>query len=419
MSIMKLSTFLESDIPAFLLGAFFSRRKFTEDNKYIYVYTFYKESRVVKTKVIDFKSYEKEYVAVLNSRSGDYPFWNTKDYFNNEHDLYLKGESGQAFFVIENDISITKESLYNKLYSKLFSDYDWIFDDKLNEDKKEFMRGYMELRGSIDTTANYIVHDFFKVSHFELQKVRVLVDSIGIPNYSTNINFRDLQPEYYTGVKKRNPQFRPNLLWYMENIGILNAYKAEVFAISRNIPMSEPIDGVYYFEVGFSKTRTNNNLLDQRLSFYYTNLMNRKPTLKEIEQMRVELGFDGAPTSIRSSSLVKLIRDYTPDECVCCKNKYNIADRSHVNPKTGRYYFEVHHVISLGKNKELDDENNMVKLCSACHSAIKRGASSVEEQKDMIKEIFKNAPNTYTFAKYFLDCDDYEKIVDEVQQRLN
>jgi len=419
MSIMKLSVFLKSDIPAFVLGAFFSRRVFTKDNKYIYVYTSYKESRVVKTKIIDFKSYEKEYIDVLNSRSGAYPFWNSKDYFNNEHDLYLKGAIGQAFFVLENDLLISKESLYNKLYSKLLSMCDWIYDDELNENKKDFIRGFMELRGSIDTTADYIPHDFYADSTFEYRKARILIDNIGIPGYVTNLNFRQLQPDYVNDIQKRNPQFRLNIWWYMENIGVLNAYKAEVFSLSRNIKLIEPNDGVYYFTNTERKIRTNNNLLEERLSFYYTNLMNRKPTLKEIEQMRIELGFDGESSSIRSSSLVKLIRDYTPDECVCCKNKYNIADRSHINPKTGRYAFQVHHVISLGKNKELDDENNMVKLCSACHSAIKRGASSSEEQKAMIREIFKNAPNTYTFAKCFLDLYDFETVVDEVQKRLN
>jgi hypothetical protein len=415
---MKLSVFLESDIPSFLLGVFFSRRVFTEDNNYIYGYTYYKKSKL-DTKVVDFKSYETEYINVLNSRSGDYPFWNTKNYFKNEHDIYLKGAKGQAFFVLENDISITKESLYNKLYSKLLSTCEWIFDDKLNDDKKEFIRGFMELRGSIDITANYIPHDYYADSTFELRKARMLIDYMNIPHYITNINFRELQHDYYAGIQKRNTQFRLNIWWYMENIGVLNAYKAEIFATSRNLPLVEPKDGVFYFNNIDIKNRTNINLLDERLNFYFTNLIDRDPSAEEIEKLRIELGFDGASTSIRKSSLVELIKNYTPDECVCCKNKYNIADRSHINPKTGKYYFEVHHVISLGNNKELDDENNMVKLCPACHRALKRGSSSIEEQKSMIKEIFKNAPKTYTFAKYFLDSNDFEKIVDEVQKRLN
>ena len=167
------------------------------------------------------------------------------------------------------------------------------------------------------------------------------------------------------------------------------------------------------------KKRTNINLLDDRLNFYFTNLLDKEPTQRDIEKMRAELGFDDEPKSIRSSSLVEAIRYSEKDECVCCKDRYDIADRTHVNPKTERYYFEVHHVVSLGDNKELDDENNMVKLCPGCHRALKRGSCSKEEQKSMIRDIFTNAPKTLEFAKCFFDNTDYEEVVELTQRNLN
>jgi len=419
MEIIKLSTFLENEVSPFLLGAFFSRRVFTKDDKYIFAYTSYKKSRVIATNLIDFDSYENEYINVLNYRSGNYPFWNTKKYFKKQYNISFGKVKGQLYFVLENDLNITKESLYNKLYSKLLSTCDWVFDNDLNESKKDFVRGFMELRGSIDTSANYIPHDYYADSNLEIRKARMLVDYMNIPHYITNINFRALQHDYYAGIRKRNTQFRLNIWWYMENIGIMNAYKAEVFAKSRKVDMPEPIDGVYYFKNDEIKNRTNINLLDDRLNFYFTNLLDKEPTQRDIEKMRAELGFDDEPKSIRSSSLVEAIRYSEKDECVCCKDRYDIADRTHVNPKTERYYFEVHHVVSIGDNKELDDENNMVKLCPGCHRALKRGSCSKEEQKSMIRDIFTNAPKTLEFAKCFFDNTDYEEVVELTQKSLN
>lgn len=61
----------------------------------------------------------------------------------------------------------------------------------------------------------------------------------------------------------------------------------------------------------------------------------------------------------------------------------------------------------------------MVKLCPACHRALKRGSGKPEEQKQMIRDIFKNAPQTLEFAKNFYDEKDFEKIVDLTFNSLN
>lgn len=416
MKILKLSDFIEKkDIPPILLGGFFGRRLFTEDSRYIYIYTAYKESKKIETKETRFKSYNEEYIKTLNDMSGQYPYWFTKDEITNELGVKLN-KTGKAFFLLENDLNVNRDSFYNKLYAKLVSDCEWVYDEQLSEDKKSFIRGYMELRGSIDTKLDYIAQDYFYDSEFEFRKARMLVDYLSIPLSAVNINFRELQQDYYKNGKKRNTQLRLNVWWYMRNIGIMNKYKAEVFAMSRRLSMTNPVKNVYYFHNYESKVENGKvkNELDLKLNFYSELLNKEKISGEEIKKMREELKLDpmsGAKT-VRSRALVETVKYFNPDECVCCKDKYNIKDRSFITRNTGRYYFEVHHVISIGSNKTLDDENNMVKLCPVCHRMLKRGSGIANEQKELIRKIFNNAPQTLAFASHFFDTGGREKIID-------
>lgn len=417
--ILSVSEFFDEVIPPLILGAFFSRRMFSEDKKYIYVYSSYKKSQKIDTKLVQYENYEHIYKNALNYYSDNFPYWLLKEEVENYCNISKSELNGKLFFLIENDINIDETSFYNKLYAKIVSTCDWLYDENLNEEKKSFIRGFMELRGSIDTTANYIAQDYFYNSNFEIKKARLLVDYLSIPFNVININFRELQHDYYSGINMRNTQLRFNILWYMENIGIINGYKAEIFAISRNLNLPNSVNFVYSFMVDNTRRRIHNNLLDERLNFYSTNVYSHNITEDDIKIMRNELKFDKTHFSIRSQALVEAVKYFTPDECVCCKNKYDIADRSFINKNTGRYYFEIHHVISIGKNKDLDDENNMVKLCPSCHKALKRGVGSANVQKEMIKEIFKNAPQTLIFAKNFFDEKNIDKIVDMTFERLN
>ena len=199
---------------------------------------------------------------------------------------------------------------------------------------------------------------------------------------------------------------------------MINGYKAEVFALSRHLSLPDPEGNVYFFYNDDIRRRAN-NILDERLNFYSTNVFGKDITEEDIKKMRNELNFEHTTGTIRSRALVEAIKYLTPDECVCCKNKYNIEDRSYINRNTGRYYFEIHHVISIGSNKELDDENNMVKLCPTCHRTLKRGSGTPEEQKELIREIFHNAPQTLDFAEHFFNTKDFETIVDLTYKNLN
>ena len=416
--LLSVSDFLEREQSPFVLGAFFSRYVFTEDNKYIYTYGWYKKTSVIKT-TINYEDSFDNYLTSINDESKPNSNW-----------VFIDDVPGDAvisrnirrfkthFYLLKNDINITGDSFYNKLYTKIVTQ-DWVYSPELNDSKKSFIRGFMELRGSIDTTANYLAQDYYYNSEFEIRKARVLIDLMCIPYNVINLNFRQLQNQFVSGENRRNTQFRPNLWWYVSNVGIINAYKAEIFSKSRNASVRE-IEGnaVYFYDNGPVTRRVN--AFENRLSFYITKVFGRKLSDGEITNLRNDLGFnDSGQSSPRSLSLADLVRNISPDECAGCKNEYNIADRSYISSRTGRYYFEIHHVISIGSNRELDDENNMVKLCPTCHRLLKRGSGTRDEQIKLIKKIFENEPKTLEFAKHFFDTDDYNIIVQKTYDSLN
>lgn len=410
--IMNVSDFFKENIPPYILGAFFSRRVFSNNNKYIYVYSFFKKSTTKKIKYtdIDYNQYIYEYTDILNKISMPLNKWHSKDDIKASiPDINLT--NGQSFFILKNDLNLNKVTFYQKLYGKLISSCDWIYETDLVKEKKDFIRGFMELRGSIDTTANYIAIDYFCDSELEVKKAKFLIDHLSIPYNVVNFNFREFQKDYYTGRRKRNTQFRLNCWWFMKYIGLTNAYKTELFIKSRGLEPAIMVENVYY-SINDDQIRRIKNQVEDRINFYAQYVFNKQLSQSELTELRLELGFDQKTiTSLRSSELVDLIRKFTPDECACCKNDYKIEDRSY-KQKNNRYYFEIHHVISLGNNKELDDDNNMVKLCPACHRELKKGSGLEKNQKNMIRKIFENEPYTLDFAKLFFDCDDIERIID-------
>lgn len=405
--IMLLSNFIKENVSPFVLGAFFSRYVFSSDNNYIYTYSYFKPSIKYKDEKIDMLKFNEEYVGILNRQSCSTPYWSLKSKFLKEMELSL----GQVVFVLKNDLNLEKENFFNILYSKILSENPWLYEDNLNEPKKQFIRGFMELRGSIDTSRDYISQDYFYDSIFEIKRARLLVDYMSVPYYLVNINFRDLQKQFYTDTNKRNTQLRINLFWYMEKIGMLNKYKSKIFSLSRNILNYRKEEDVIYFDC-YDDKKSKTNILDDRLNYYSTNIFGKEITESDINCLRSSLGFDDSIKAIRDYSLVELIRLQAADECASCKNKYDLKDRTHIHKRTGRPYFEIHHMISLGQNQELDNEDNLVKLCPICHSALKKGVASKKEQIEIIKEIYNNSPNVLEFAQHFYNTLDFNKIVE-------
>ena len=118
-------------------------------------------------------------------------------------------------------------------------------------------------------------------------------------------------------------------------------------------------------------------------------------------------------------SFIKFMRFNTPDECFVCKKIYDIKDRSFPSkPLNGRFYTEIHHVISVGKDKDLDVLENLAKLCPVCHRALKKGASDEKVQKDLICEILNSNPQNLEFAKIIFQNENLDILTDKIWQNL-
>lgn len=404
MNYFNVSYFLENqDISPFVLGAFISRSIVSED--YIYTETSFRKS---KFSSINLSDYKKTYLDKLNKVS--FPFvWELKNTSNNSFIACLK---------IKNDLNLTKQRFFYKLYYALITNFSWLSDSGMNDQKKSFIRGFIEPRGSIDTTISYISQDYYYDDLFETKKYKILTDFCDVPYYVLNLNFRDLQRQYYEGEVLRNTQFRINSKWYMKHIGMLNDYKVDIFAHCHSTPDKIINDGIIsYFDLEEPQYSLNTGV-DHRFNFYVHNILHRNLSEQEINTLRRNLGYDSQTTQLRDSTLPELVRLLEPDECVCCKNLYDINDRTFIHKRTNRPYFEVHHVISLGNNKELDDENNLVKLCPVCHTCLKRGTGLEADQKRLISLILENSNKALLFSKSIFDCDDIDILIDKIYSNL-
>ena len=407
---MKVSEFLENnDIKPFLLGAFYGRYEITENGKYIYSISTYKSSKFCDDKNFYIKS-KQYYLNILNKLSGS-DIW-TMD--------KVEGISRSEYTcALENDLNLSRESFFNKLYTKIISSA-FALETGLTEDKKMFIRGFMELRGSVDGTADYLAQDYFFHNEFELKRVRLLVDLFCIPVEYLNYNFRELQNQYITGENKRNTQFRIILSWYVRNIGIINIYKAELIKNAYYGFIPKPIDDdIVYFQTP-EKTSQQKTTFENRIAIYSQKLLGKELSKIEIQNLRNEIGFgdDNFSKFRRNMEIVEIIRLFTPDKCACCQEEYDIKDRTFTSRKTNRPYFEIHHVISVGKNAELDVEDNLVKLCPVCHSQIKVGVGLEQEQKENISKMLKHEPKCLEFAKHIFDTDDFEEIINKICENL-
>lgn len=399
---MKVSEFFVQNINPFVLGCFYSR--FECDEAQIKTFTTYK---LTKWAPVFLKS-QQPYLEQLNRRS-----------FENWQVLSSSGKYFKACLTLENDLHLSATSFFNKLYYKILNS-ELISSDILTDDKIEFIRGFMETRGSIDTQRSLIAQDYFyHHSYLEVRKARILVEYFNVPVSVMNLNFRQLQPQYLAKKNKRNAQVRMQLPWYVAQIGILNPYKVQVITDVYGYPLGTYRNGAQFFNVPYSVSPSQS--FQKRIDYYADKILNRKLSSQQIKQYQKELGFlaDASDErTIRNDLIVQIARLEWPDECVCCKNLYNICDRSFIHRKTNRPYFEIHHVISLGNNQELDDTDNLAKLCPTCHAALKRGRALEVYQKELIANILNNQDRTLEFSKNFFDTDDENVIINKIYESL-
>ena len=406
---LRLSNFLKLPIKPFIYGALLSRtmEENIGDKKYFYTYTNFRSSKYVYKDDFPINSYAKELITSLNKQSGHY----------NWHLINSSETQLEARFYLINDIKISKTMFYRAIYQKLLQE-NWILSDTINNEKKDFIRGFMELRGSVDTTRKLITQDYFYDNRIELKKAQILTDIMNLPLVYANFNARDLQPQFVSGENKRNTQFRINAFFYVNEIGFLNRYKAEIFknAYKKYIKNCYEKDNVIYFEVDMPTSKNDDIQFIKYLNFFTNNIYEKNLTKTAISELRKRLGFNSMDSNNpikRNKTIIDLFDKISEDKCAVCD-----TTQTFLNKGTGKQYFEIHHVISFYNGKEFDNIANLVKLCPTCHNMLKKNRSSKEQQIKAIYKILHSHPEIYEFTSLYLQINDINELADKIWSML-
>ncbi|WP_139547569.1 HNH endonuclease [Helicobacter pylori] len=409
---MLVSCFLNATDP-FNLGVLLSR--FQIKNGCIYGVCSYKASKFVHD--YDYEESKAQVLNALNTLSA-HPIWR----FNQESVTKIKGT---FVFILENDLQLDENSFYKKLLNSLIDNDFFNRSHSMTLNQKRFLSGFFESRGSIDTQRNFLTSDYFFHSPLEFKKFHYLIDHFNIPSEALNFNFRELQPEYAQDINQRNAQFRIYLNWYLHHIGLFNPYKARIAEhVFKTTLVGD--DGIYYKLSYPPTTEYRGNSFTERAHFYLKNVYQQDLDDKSIEKLREQLGFIQKSEEFRrDSKIINFYRISTPNVCSACCGDYDIKERSFISlplykitQKPDSYYTEIHHVISLGKDQELDVLENLAKLCPACHRALKKGSSEEGFQKSLIRNILNRNKDNLEFAQLRFETDDLSTLIDRIYESL-
>ncbi|WRB39017.1 HNH endonuclease [Helicobacter pylori] len=409
---MFVSCFLNA-IDPFNLGVLLSR--FQIKNGCIYGVCSYKASKSVH----GYKESKVQVLSALNTLS-KHQIWR----FNQGSVTKIRGT---FVFILENDLHLDGNSFYKKLLNSLIDNDFFNRSNLMNlmtPNQKRFLSGFFESRGSIDTQRNFLTSDYFFHSPLEFKKFHYLIDFFTIPSEALNFNFRELQPECAQGINQRNAQFRIYLNWYLYHIGLFNPYKAR---IAEHVFKTTLVDDGIYYKLSYPPTTEyRGNSFTERAHFYLKNVYQQDLDKKSIEKLREQLGWIQKSEEFRrDSKIINFYRISTPNVCSACCGDYDIKERSFIslplykitqNPNS--YYTEIHHVISLGKNRELDVLANLAKLCPACHRALKKGSSEEGFQKRLIRNILNRNKDNLEFAQLRFETDDLPTLIDRIYESL-
>ncbi|MFP6160151.1 HNH endonuclease [Helicobacter pylori] len=406
---MFVSCFLNA-IDPFNLGVLLSR--FQIKNGCIYGVCSYKASKFVH-------DYEESKVQVLNALNtlSVHPIWQS----NQESVTKIKGT---FVFILENDLHLDENSFYKKLLNSLIDNDFFNRSHSMTPNQRLFLSGFFESRSSIDTQRNFLTSDYFFHSPLEFKKFHYLIDFFNIPSEVLNFNFRELQPEYVQSINQRNAQFRIYLDWYLHHIGLFNPYKVR---IAEHVFKTTLVDDDIYYKLSYPPTTEyRGNSFIRRAHFYLKNVYQQDLDKKSIERLREQLGWIQKSEEFRrDSKIINFYRLSTPNVCNACCDDYDIKERSflslplyQITQRSDSYYTEIHHVISLGKNKELDVLENLAKLCPTCHRALKKGSSEEEFQKRLIRNILNRNKDNLEFAQLRFETDDLPTLIDRIYESL-
>ena len=291
---------------------------------------------------------------------------------------------------------------------------DWALEEDENPSKASFIRGFVELRGSIDTTAKFIAQDYFYNSKKELKKSKILTDTMNIDIDYANFNARELQPQYVKNISKRNSQFRINLYYYANKIGFINKYKALVFENAYKSHAKREENGIIYFDVKVPTPKKADATFISYLNYYTNNIYNREINEGLLADLRKQLGFTDKHIDkiSRNKMIISMFDRISPDVCACCGTTKTYTKSN------GKQFFEIHHVISFANGNELDNIANLVKLCPTCHRMMKKGSGNAEDQIKANKKFLKEHEEIFEFASATLNEEDIDELAKLIQKKL-
>lgn len=312
---------------------------------------------------------------------------------------------------VVNDKRISLDDFLNAIYEKIIVLLNKLPVNYLLDE--EIALAMFLLRGSADFNHGLYALDLKKPTPRYVDNIFKLLLSSNSLIERLNLNFRELQPQFAAGKRKRNTQIRINLKWFYKNVITrypnINKYKTDI--LRANVRKLGEVHAYHTFE--------------ERLIFYRQKILGRELTQNEINALRQDLDFREPAEvatenkfSIRNQKIVAFARETFEDRCVGCGDQYDIKDRSFLMPRNNRYYFEVNHVIAYANDSEaVDVLDNLVKLCPACHRALTPHRAFPELQRHIIENMLGSRPEVSKFVSSMMSAD-YKSPVDYVFDRL-
>ncbi|MGZ9755537.1 hypothetical protein ACXYRR_01215 [Mycoplasma sp. 246B] len=164
---IKVSKLLDQNIHSFLYGELISRILVSKDNKYFAVVSSYQESKKINSSKQEFLMYSNQYLQFIKNLDTRYNWIDYHEYTQNyKYTNFAFNGKEKAILLIQNDLNLTENNLFNRLYSKIFQTSDFNESESITGPKKWFIRGFFESRGSIDTSLNFLSIDLFYNSKF-------------------------------------------------------------------------------------------------------------------------------------------------------------------------------------------------------------------------------------------------------------
>ncbi|MGZ9800305.1 hypothetical protein ACXYRK_01155 [Mycoplasma sp. AC1221] len=111
--------------------------------------------------------YSNQYLQFIKNLDTRYNWIDYHEYTQNyKYTNFAFNGKEKAILLIQNDLNLTENNLFNRLYSKIFQTSDFNESESITGPKKWFIRGFFESRGSIDTSLNFLSIDLFYNSKF-------------------------------------------------------------------------------------------------------------------------------------------------------------------------------------------------------------------------------------------------------------